>query len=430
MEKNELLEIVANYYKEKNPKKKIIPGTDYIPASGKVVDEDDLTTLVDSCLDMWLTAGRFSQNFEQDFAKYMEQKFSLLVNSGSSANLLAFAALTSPSLAERALKPGDEVITVAAGFPTTVNPIIQHGCIPVFVDITLGNYEIDTTQLESALSNKTKAIMIAHTLGNAFNAKIIREFCDKHQLWMIEDCCDAVGARVDGKMVGTYGDVATVSFYPAHHMTMGEGGAVLTNNIRMKKILESFRDWGRDCWCPPGKDNSCKKRFGHEMAQLPKGYDHKYIYTHIGYNLKVTDMQAALGVSQLKKLNGFITKRNHNFEVLKKYLKPLENKLILPHATEGTTPSWFGFVISVKENAGFTKQNLVEFLEKNKIGTRQVFGGNLVKQPLYQDTKKRIVGDLKNTDFVMNNSFWVGIWPGLNDEHMQYIAQKISEFAK
>jgi CDP-6-deoxy-D-xylo-4-hexulose-3-dehydrase len=423
MEKNELLNILSSYYKEKNPGRKILPGTDYIPASGKVVDSDDFTTLVDSCLDMWLTAGRFAQTFEKDFATYMEQKFSLLVNSGSSANLLAFAALTSFTL-------GDEVITVAAGFPTTVNPIIQHGCIPVFVDITLGNYEIDTGQLELALSPKTKAIMIAHTLGNAFNAKIVREFCDKHNLWMIEDCCDAVGARVDGKMVGTYGDIATVSFYPAHHMTMGEGGAVLTNNIRMKKVLESFRDWGRDCWCPPGKDNSCKNRFGHEMAQLPKGYDHKYIYTHIGYNLKVTDMQAALGVSQLKKLDGFIAKRNQNFDILKKFLGPLENKLILPHATEGTTPSWFGFVISVKENAGFTKQALVEFLEKNKIGTRQVFGGNLVRQPLYQNTEKRIVGDLKNTDFVMNNSFWVGIWPGLNEEHMQYIAQKISEFAK
>ena len=397
------------YFSEVLSKKKITPGKDYIPPSGKVMDEDDMENLIDASLDMWLTAGRYHTQFEKEFASFMEQEFCLLVNSGSSANLVAFAALTSPQLGDKKINAGDEVITVAAGFPTTVNPIIQHGCIPVFVDIEIGTYEMDVSMLEAAFSDKTKAVMVAHTLGNVFDVKAVKEFCDKHDLWLIEDCCDATGARFDGQMVGTFGDVATVSFYPAHHMTMGEGGAVLMKTKKLKKIAESFRDWGRDCWCPPGTDNTCHKRFGWQLGELPKGYDHKYIYSHIGYNLKVTDMQAAVGLSQLKKLNKFIQKRNDNFDYLKSQIQELEEYLILPQATKGSEPSWFGFMISVKENSEVSKQELVEYLEENKIGTRQLFAGNLIKQPLYQNIEYRVVGELKNTDFVMSNTFWVGI---------------------
>lgn len=424
--REDVLNLARSYFNSKSSQS-ITPGRDYIPASGKVVDGDDLAALIDSSLDMWLTAGRYADIFEKDFATYMGQKYCLLVNSGSSANLLAFSALTSPLLGDRAIRPGAEVITVAAGFPTTVNPIFQNGCVPVFIDVQLGTYEIDTSKLESALSPKTKAVMVAHTLGNAFEAKVVKEFCDKHNLWLIEDCCDAVGTTLHGKMVGTFGDVATVSFYPAHHMTMGEGGAVLTSNPKLKKVLESFRDWGRDCWCPPGKDNTCKKRFGWTLGELPAGYDHKYIYSHIGYNLKVTDMQAALGVSQLKKLPSFIEKRKQNFKYLKSKLVGLEDYLILPQETEGSDPSWFGFLITVKETSPITKQQLVEHLEKNKIGTRQLFAGNLVRQPLYKGANYRIVGDLSNSDTIMKNTFWVGIYPGLNTDHLDYIALKIRE---
>lgn len=358
----------------------------------------------------------------------MNQKFCLLVNSGSSANLVAFAALTSPSLGDRQVKPGDEVITVAAGFPTTVNPIIQHGCVPVFVDVTLPDYGIDTSLLEKALSPKTKAVMVAHTLGNPFDVKKVKAFCDAHQLWLVEDCCDAVGAKFDNQLVGTFGDISTVSFYPAHHMTMGEGGAVLTSNPRLKKIAESFRDWGRDCWCPPGKDNTCGKRFDQQFADLPEGYDHKYVYSHVGYNLKVSDMQAAIGCSQLDKLPGFIEQRNRNTETLIKLIKEKipnhEEFMHLPTALEGATASWFGFAITLKKGS---RRDLVNFLEKNKIGTRLLFAGNLTRQPLYKSKDFRVVGELKNTDVIMNHTFWVGIYPALNEIHMNYIAEKLRE---
>jgi CDP-4-dehydro-6-deoxyglucose reductase, E1 len=424
--RQEILDRSRSYFREKG-QRTIIPGENYIPVSGKLLDEEDLVHLVDASLDLWLTAGRFANQFEKEFAEFNDQKFSLLVNSGSSANLVAFAALTSPQWGDRQVKPGDEVITVAAGFPTTVNPIIQHGCIPVFVDVELGTYELDISQLEKALSDKTKAIMIAHTLGNAFDAKKVKEFCDQHGLWLVEDCCDAVGAEVHGKKVGTYGDIATVSFYPAHHMTMGEGGAVMMSNPKMKKIAESFRDWGRDCWCPPGKDNSCNKRFDWQLGELPQGYDHKYIYGHIGYNLKVSDMQAAIGCSQLKKLPDYINKRNENFSILKSALAGTEESLILPESRPEIQPSWFGFPLSIKENAKVTRNEMVQHLEKNKIGTRLLFAGNLLRQPLYQNIEKRVIGELPNTDYIMNNTFWVGVYPELQENHLNYIVEKIKE---
>ncbi len=380
--KNKVIDSTKEYF-QSLPKKKIVPGKDYIPVSGKVLEEDDLINLVESSLDMWLTTGRFAKEFEKDFAKFMEQKYCLLVNSGSSANLVAFSALTSPSLGKDQIKIGDEVITVAAGFPTTVNPIIQNGCVPVFIDVEPHTHQIDVTLLAKALSPKTSAIMIAHTLGNPFNAKAVKEFCDKHDLWLVEDCCDAVGARHHGEMVGTFGDIATVSFYPAHHMTMGEGGAVLTSQHQLKKIAESFRDWGRDCWCPTGMDNSCNKRFGWQFGELPEGYDHKYIYTHIGYNLKVSDMQAAVGVSQLRKLSRFIEIRNQNTEYLVRKLSSLQEFIELPIASENSQPSWFGFPITIKDSR-LSRNKLVRFLEENKIGTRLLFAGNLLRQPLYQ----------------------------------------------
>lgn len=425
---NTIVEKISNKFNANDFKVNIIPGVNYIPPSGKVLDASDLTNLLEASLDMWLTAGRFANEFEAKFAEFMNQKFCLLVNSGSSANLVAFAALTSPLLKERQVKPGDEVITVAAGFPTTVNPIIQHGCIPVFVDVTMPDYGINTDLLEKALSPKTKAIMVAHTLGNPFDVKKVKAFCEAHNLWLIEDCCDAVGAKYEDKLVGTYGDIATVSFYPAHHMTMGEGGAVLTSNPRLKKIAESFRDWGRDCWCPPGKDNTCCKRFDQQFADLPEGYDHKYVYSHVGYNLKVSDMQAAIGCSQLNKLPGFIEKRNKNTETLIKLIKEKipnhEELLMLPTALPNATASWFGFAITLKNG---NRRQLVNFLEQNKIGTRLLFAGNLTRQPLYKDKEYRVVGELKNTDVIMNNTFWVGIYPALDETHMNYIAEKIKE---
>lgn len=426
VEREDIIHLARSFQRENN-NRVIVPGKDYIPPSGKVMDEEDMGYLIDSCLDMWLTAGRYHDQLEKKFAEFMEQKFCLLVNSGSSANLLALSALTSPVLGEKSLKPGDEVITVAAGFPTTVNPIFQNGLVPVFVDVELETYEINTDLLDKALSKKTKAIMIAHTLGNMFDVKKVKKFCDEHNLWLIEDTCDAVGATFDGKMAGTFGDIATVSFYPAHHMTMGEGGAVLTSNSKLNKILLSFRDWGRDCWCPTGKDNTCGKRFGYQLGDLPKGFDHKYIYSHIGYNLKITDMQAALGISQLKKLPGFIKKRNKNFDSLYKKLLPLESQLMLPRATEGSEASWFGFPISVTENCKLSKQELCERLEEKKVGTRQLFAGNLIKQPLYRGKEYRVVDELKNTDFIMNNTFWVGVWPGLDEKHLDYMAEVFME---
>lgn len=425
---NNVLEKIAEKYKKNSFNNNIIPGESYIPPSGKVMCAEDLTNLLESSLDLWLTAGRFANEFEKKFADFMEHKFCLLVNSGSSANLVAFSALTSPQLNDRQLKPGDEVITVAAGFPTTVNPIVQHGCVPVFVDVTLPDFGVDVSMLEKAMSEKTKAVMIAHTLGNPFDVKAVKDFCTKYNLWLVEDCCDAVGAKFNGKLVGTYGDIATVSFYPAHHMTMGEGGAVLTSNPRLKKIAESFRDWGRDCWCPPGKDDTCGKRFDQQFADLPEGYDHKYVYSHVGYNLKVSDMQAAVGCSQLKKLPGFIEIRNKNTVTLIKYIKELipnhSDYMHLPTALPEATPSWFGFPITLKKG---NRRDLVKFLEKNKIGTRLLFAGNLIRQPLYKDKNFRVVGELTNTDIIMSNTFWVGIYPALGEKHMKYIAEKLKE---
>lgn len=402
-----------------------MPGQDYLPVTGKIIDEDDLVHLVESSLDMWLTAGRFATDFEKKFAEFFGAKFALLVNSGSSANLVAFAALTSPRLGERRVRAGDEVITVAAGFPTTVNPIIQHGCIPVFVDVELGTYEIDVTKLEAALSPKTKAVMVAHTLGNAFDVKTVKEFCDRHGLWLVEDCCDALGASFNGQKIGTFGDIATVSFYPAHHITMGEGGAVCMSNPQLKLAAESMRDWGRDCWCPPGKDNTCKKRFDWQLGDLPKGYDHKYIYSHVGYNLKVSDMQAAIGVSQLKKLPGFIERRRENFTYLREKLSGLEDRLMLPRATAGANPSWFGFAMTVEAKCPISRNELVRRLEDEKIGTRLLFGGHLLKQPAYREISHRVVGELTNTDRIMNDTFWVGVWPGLERPHLDYIADRL-----
>lgn len=415
----------AKSFHRAQAKRVMVPGQDYLPVTGKILDEDDLVHLVEASLDMWLTAGRFALEFEKEFAKFFGTKFALLVNSGSSANLVAFSALTSPRLGDRRVRAGDEVITVAAGFPTTVNPIIQNGCVPVFVDVELGTYEIDVSKLEAARSPKTRAVMVAHTLGNAFDVKTVKEFCDKHGLWLVEDCCDALGASFAGKPIGTWGDIATVSFYPAHHITMGEGGAVLMSNPQLKLAAESFRDWGRDCWCAPGKDNTCKKRFEHQLGDLPKGYDHKYIYSHIGYNLKVSDMQAAVGVSQLKKLPGFIARRRENFSYLSTKLRDLEGALLLPRSTPGAEPSWFGFPLTVEPKSKLTRNEIVRRLEQEKIGTRLLFGGNLLKQPAYREINHRVVGALTNTDRIMNDTFWVGVWPGLESQHLDYIAERI-----
>ncbi len=423
--KSDILQLSKKFFEETH-KKSYVPGQDYLPASGKVLDAEDVMALVESGLDAWLTAGVFAKKFEKDFAQFMGQKFCLLVNSGSSANLLAFATLTSPQLKERQIKPGDEVITVAAGFPTTVNPIFQHGCIPVFLDVSLDDFGVLTDQLENALSKKTKAVFIAHALGNPYDVAAVKAFCDKHNLWLIEDCCDAVGAQYDNKKVGQYSHLCTVSFYPAHHMTMGEGGAVLTSDPQLKKIAESFRDWGRDCWCPPGKDNTCKKRWDWDFDGLPEGYDHKYIYTHIGYNLKATDMQAAVGCTQLKKLPGFIEKRNKNYKILRAQLesklKNHKEEIIFCDALPKASPSWFGFPITLKEK---NRTPILKYLESQKIGSRLLFGGNLIRQPLYKGQNFRVIGDLKNTDKIMNSTFWVGLWPAFDESHLNYISDHL-----
>jgi CDP-6-deoxy-D-xylo-4-hexulose-3-dehydrase len=415
---------------QKNVSRIPIAGKDYIPVTGKLIDSDDLLSAVDASLDGWLTTGRFANQFEKELAKYFGSRFSLFVNSGSSANLIAFYTLTSPKLRERAIKPGDEVITVAAGFPTTVNPIIQYGCVPVFVDIDIPTYNISVNQLEKAISNKTKAIMIAHTLGNPFNLSVVTQFARKYNLWLIEDDCDSLGATYNNKKTGSFGDLATLSFYPAHHITTGEGGAVLINNASLKKIAESFRDWGRDCWCEPGVDNTCGKRFDQTLGNLPCGYDHKYTYSHLGFNLKATDMQAAIGLNQLRKADIFVQRRRQNHSTLFGLLRQFEDYFILPEATENSNPSWFGFLVTIRPGCSINRNELVRHLESNKIGTRLLFAGNLTKQPAYLNAKTRVVGELNNTDLVMNNSFWLGVWPGLESSHYEYIAEVIKKFLK
>ena len=436
------------YFKSKQAHSEQKSGNDnkiYIPASGKIIDEKDLGNMIDSSLDMWLTAGRFNDEFEEKLSKFLNIKYALTVNSGSSANLIALTTLTSPKLKEKRLKKGDEVITVAAGFPTTIAPIIQNGLIPVFIDVQLGTYNIDPSQIEESITPKTKAIFIAHTLGNPFDVEKVLKIADKHNLWLIEDNCDALGSKVKGRYTGTFGHISTLSFYPAHHITMGEGGAVITSNPELYNIALSLRDWGRDCWCPPGMDNTCGKRFKRKMGNLPEGYDHKYIYSHLGYNLKITDWQAALGVSQMDKLPYFIEKRKENFEMLLKGLEKMKEYFILPIHSANTEPAWFGFPLTVKENGLFDRNKLIEYLERNNIGTRHLFSGNMLRQPAFLDydikfrirnstimNSKKILNKhykmLPNSDIIMNSTFWIGVWPGIIKDDIDFILKKIKEF--
>jgi CDP-6-deoxy-D-xylo-4-hexulose-3-dehydrase len=404
------------------------PGETVIPPSGKVLDAAELKSMVEASLDGWLTTGRFNEAFEKKLRDFLGVKFLITTNSGSSANLLAFSALTSIKLKERAIKTGDEVISVAAGFPTTVNPILQFGAVPVFVDVDIATHNIDVTKIEAAISPKTKAIMLAHSLGNPFNLKVILEICKKYNLWLIEDNCDSLGSRYNGQLTGTFGDIGTLSFYPAHHITMGEGGAVFTNNAELKMIIESFRDWGRDCYCQPGKDNTCGKRFCWKLGNLPEGYDHKYTYAHAGYNLKITDMQAACGLAQMDKLEGFIQARKDNFKFLYERLQSCQDFLILPEATPNSDPSWFGFLMTIKPEANIRRVDLLSYLDQEKIGTRLLFAGNLTRQPYMQGRNYRVSGDLMRTDTVMNDSFWVGVYPGLTEEMLDFTASKIEIF--
>ena len=426
--KKEIIDKASEYGKLKYSINPFVAQETVIPPSGKVLDENELVHMVDASLDGWLTTGRFNDEFEKKLAHFLGVKYLLTTNSGSSANLLAFSALTSDQLGDRAIRPGDEVITVAGGFPTTVNPMMHYGITPVFVDLDLLTHNIDVTQLENAYSPNVKAIMLAHSLGNPFNLKAILDFCKKYNLWLIEDNCDALGSKYNGQLTGTFGDIGTLSFYPAHHITMGEGGAVFTQNAKLKKIIESFRDWGRDCYCQPGKDNTCGKRFNWQLGDLPQGYDHKYTYSHMGFNLKITDIQAACGLAQLDKLDSFIQARKDNFDYLKAKLQSCEDFIHLPEATENSDPSWFGFLITLKENAGVSRVNFLQYLDQNKIGTRLLFAGNLTKQPYMKNRQYRIVGNLENTDYIMNNSFWIGVYPGLTKEMLDYVIMHIETF--
>ncbi|HMK54064.1 MAG TPA: lipopolysaccharide biosynthesis protein RfbH [Methanobacteriaceae archaeon] len=425
--RKEIFKKVVELYNLKSDDE-FIPGQSNVNYAGRVYDEKEMISLVDSCLDFWLTTGRYAEEFERELANFLEIKYCLLTNSGSSANLLAISALTSPKLHTKRLKPGDEVITTACGFPTTLNPILQNNLTPVFVDVEMGTYNIKSDLVEKAISERTKAIFVPHTLGNPADIEKISKIAAEHDLWFVEDNCDALGSKYKDKYTGTYGHISTCSFYPAHHITMGEGGAVLTNDPMLKEIIASFRDWGRDCWCETGCDNSCGKRFGWQLGDLPYGYDHKYIYSHIGYNLKVTDMQAAIGVEQLKKLPSFIKARQDNFQVLYEGIKKYEDYFILPQTEKESEPSWFGFPLMVKEDAPFTRDDLVNHLEQNKIATRMLFGGNLTKQPAYENINYRLVGSLDNTDLVMNNLFWLGVYPGMTKEKLEYILETFSGF--
>lgn len=428
--RNEIMQLTKKYTEIAHKKKEFVLGKSFVPTSGRVYDFNEIQMLTAASLDFWLTTGRFNHEFEKKLARFFNINFATTTNSGSSANLLALSALTSEKLEDRALKPGDEVIGVAAAFPTTVNPIIQNELIPVFVDIEIPTYNIDVNQVENAITEKTKAIMLAHTLGNPFNLKEIMRIAKKYNLWVVEDCCDALGSTYEGKMVGTFGDISTLSFYPAHHMTMGEGGAVLTNNPLLNRIVGSIRDWGRDCYCEPGKNDTCGKRFSWNFEGLPEGYDHKFIYSHVGYNLKITDMQAAVGLAQLKKVENFISKRKENFQWLKKHMKKFEKYFILPEETQNSEPAWFGFPLTIREEAPFSLNELNGYLFSHNVDTRPIFTGNIIKQPYFKNKNFRIVGSLKNTDIMMTNTFWIGVYPGLTTEMMEFVIKTIDDFIK
>ncbi|WP_213909135.1 lipopolysaccharide biosynthesis protein RfbH [Stutzerimonas nitrititolerans] len=423
--RQQISELVGRYADLHMAPGPFVPGQSNVPPSGKVIGSGELKAMTDAVLDGWLTTGRFNEAFEKRMARYLGRRYVLTTNSGSSANLLAFSALTSPRLGERAIRKGDEVIGVAAGFPTTVNPILQFGAVPVFVDVELGTYNIDPALVEAAISPKTKAIMLAHTLGNPFNLEVIRDLCDRHGLWLIEDCCDALGSLYEGRQVGGFGDIGTLSFYPAHHITMGEGGAVFTDSPLLKRIIESFRDWGRDCYCAPGEDNTCGKRFCWQLGDLPEGYDHKYTYSHLGYNLKITDMQAACALAQMDRLDDFIAARKRNFDWLSERLAGSTDQLILPQATPGSDPSWFGFPITLRDGCGVERVELLRYLDEQRVGTRLLFAGNLTRQPYMQGQQYRVSGELKITDKVMRDTFWIGLWPGLEEAHLEHAVQSL-----
>lgn len=426
--RQQIAELVGRYAELQMAPKPFVAGQSSVPPSGKVIGAGELQAMTEAVLDGWLTTGRFNEAFEKRLAKYLGRRCVLTTNSGSSANLLAFSALTSPRLGDRAIKPGDEVIGVAAGFPTTVNPILQFGAVPVFVDIEMGTYNIDPALIEAAIGPKTKAIMLAHTLGNPFDLGVVRALCDKYGLWLIEDCCDALGSTYQGRMVGTFGDIGTLSFYPAHHITMGEGGAVFTDSPLLKRIIESFRDWGRDCYCAPGEDNTCSKRFCWQMGDLPQGYDHKYTYSHLGYNLKITDMQAACALAQMDRVDDFVAARKRNFAWLSDRLAGCADQLILPQATRDSDPSWFGYPITLRDGCGINRVELVRYLDEQGVGTRLLFAGNLTRQPYMQGLNYQVSGELPVTDKIMNDTFWIGLWPGLSDDHLEHAARCLETY--